>query len=162
MGREKEQGTLLRELAAILRDYLGRIDRIGPETFRLRGESFEAWDLKQRRVRVALHLLERAVEAFETQPDLSAEELAREVARTPEVPLPKGTLGRLVEEDIARLHARLVELHREHPEKCEGAGCPCRAPASPRCSRCLRLEARHGPGGRDPNCPEGFVPEERP
>ncbi len=134
------EGSLLRELRAILADYVARIDRIGAEAFRLRGESFETWDLKQRRVRVALRLLEQAVEAFEAHPDLSAEdlvgeveafaahsgaeELAREVARTPEVPLPVGTLERLVEQDVARLHARLVELHREHPEKC-GPGCPC-------------------------------------
>jgi hypothetical protein len=28
------------------------------------------------------------------------------------------------------------------------------------CSRCLRRQSRHGPNGRDAECPDGFVPRE--
>ncbi len=30
----------------------------------------------------------------------------------------------------------------------------------PVCSRCLRRQSRHGPDGRDQECPDGFVPRE--
>ena len=32
------------------------------------------------------------------------------------------------------------------------------SPADPVCSRCLRRQSRHGAGGRDAECPDGFVP----
>jgi hypothetical protein len=126
---ENEKGSLLRELAAILRDYQERIDRIGPEAFRLRGEAFEAWDRKRQRIALVLTLLEEAAEVLARHgTDEDLEVLAREVARAPDVPVPvsPGTLQRLVEADVASLRGRVARLHREHPEKCPGAGCPCR------------------------------------
>lgn len=105
--------TLLRELRAILADYVDRIDRLGAETFRLRSESFGKWDRKQHSIRLCLQLLDEAVAAEEAG---QLDELLRELSKSP----------RLTEANVAALHARIAELHRRQPELCPGEGCPCR------------------------------------
>ncbi len=75
------EGSLLRELGAILRDYQDRIDRIGAETFRLRGESFADWERKRKRIRLVLEVVQWAAEADEKG---RLDALLREVAKAPE------------------------------------------------------------------------------
>ncbi len=133
MVREtKEQGTLLCELRTILADYTFRMEHIGPEMFRLRGESFQEWARKRRRVALCLELLDKAIAAFDAG---RFDELLHEVAEAPErhVPLEllgpapgPGNLARVVVADLARLQDRLARLHQEWPEQCPGEGCPCR------------------------------------
>ncbi len=91
--------TLLRVLAAVLRDYQDRIDRIGAETFRLRGESFDAWEGKRRRVRLCSDLLGTVIGASDER---HFEAILRELARAPAVPLER----RSIIEEAARALAR--------------------------------------------------------
>ncbi len=128
--------SLLRELRAVLADYQARIDRIGPETFRLRGESFDAWERKRRRIRLCLALLTEAVEADDRG---ALDKLLREVVAAPERHIPPEVLGetwpaaldRVAEANVAALREHLARLHRERPAACEGEGCPCRTEPPP-------------------------------
>ncbi len=120
-----KQTSLLHELAVIMRDYAERIEKLGLETLRLRGESFGE-ERKRRRIDLVLELLEAAVRADD---EGKLDELLQEVAKTPEQHVPP-------------------ELLRPPPE--------------PICSRCLRREKHHGPGGVDDDCPDGFVTQADP
>lgn len=104
-----EKGSLLRELAGILRDYQHRIDTVGAEAFRLRGEPFVQWDRKQHRIRLCLELLEKAVRASDAG---RLDELLREVAATPDVAVP-AALARLPEPICSRCLRR--EGHHAGP-----------------------------------------------
>jgi hypothetical protein len=73
--------AMLREVEEVLRDYRERLNRIGPEAFRLRGETHAAWEAQRRRLD---DLLER----------LSLDGVLRELARAPEAPIPPGGRGR--------------------------------------------------------------------
>jgi len=104
--------TLLRETAAILRDFQARIEKLGPETLRLRGESFGAWARKRYRLAVVLVQLEAAAE--------------------PPAGVASGAvLDDLADDAITTLREQLAQLHQQHPESCEGEACPCRRPGNP-------------------------------
>lgn len=78
------------ELAAILRDYEERIEKLGPETLRLRGESFAEWESKRRRTHVYLELLEVAAEGrplpIAFQEEALLDDLLHGLASAPPVP----------------------------------------------------------------------------
>ena len=65
----------------------------------------------------------------------------------------------------ARWHATGLERARDLLREVLNAGPPASAVeprklaavADPVCSRCLRRQSRHGAGGRDAECPDGFV-----
>ncbi len=106
----EKQGSLVREVAAILRDYQDRIDRLGPETLRLRGEDHREWERKRRRIRLCLGLIEAA--AAEGRPT-------------------SGMLAEVAAANVAALREHLARLHRENPVACQGQHCPCRPEARP-------------------------------
>lgn len=81
--------SLLHEVTEILLDYRRRLNRLGPETFRLRGESFAAWEQKRRRLDLVLELLQAAAGP---QRPMRLNDVLRELARAPEVPIPGDVL----------------------------------------------------------------------
>ncbi len=105
------QSSLLRELAAILRDYQARIVRLGPETLRMRGESFEQWEGKRRRIDLVRELLERTVRASD---DGKLAELLHQVAEAPERVVPAELL-RPPPEPVCSRCLRRLSHHRPGP-----------------------------------------------
>ncbi len=83
------------ELAAILRDYQEWIDRLGPETFRLRGEALVTWERRRKRIPLVLDVLERAAEVMASASgDEELKALASDLARTPCVSAPEALCSR--------------------------------------------------------------------
>jgi hypothetical protein len=87
------QTTLLAEVLEVLRDYRRRVNRIGAETFRLRGETHAAWEARRHRLDLVAELLERLVAtdrpaAGAPLARVKLDRVLRELAHVPEVPLP--------------------------------------------------------------------------
>lgn len=107
MSDEEPQSSLLVELAAILRDYQECIDRLGPETFRLQGESLVSWVRRRERIPLVLDVLERAAEVMASasgDEDLKA--LASDLARTPCVPPPEALCSRCLRRRSSEIKGR--------------------------------------------------------
>lgn len=108
---------LLRQLRTILADYLFRVEQLGPEAFRLRGESLQDWERNQRRVALALSVLDATVEG----------RIGRGLG---ERGTPQSVLRAMAQERLDHLRRRLAALHAREPGLCQGVGCPCCAGAA--------------------------------